>query len=94
MQDRNLSEAAAAGMIMTVKCDMCRRTVHFWASDLVQILGAHHPLSKPPWLCSKCKTADYMHVRCKVWSTNSLQGLIIRRPVRKVTRWIWRDEQA
>jgi hypothetical protein len=94
MLERKLSEAAAAGMILTIKCDLCRRSVHFWAADLVKILGPHYPLSKPPWLCSQCRTADYLHVRYKVWTFDELRNVTVRRPVKKITKWVWRNERA
>lgn len=94
MRTRRLSDAAAAGMILSLHCDLCQRTVHYWAADLVKILGPDHPIGRPPWPCAKCKTSDFLNVRCQVMSTSEMQGLTVRRPVRQVVTWIWRNEKA
>lgn len=92
MRTRRLSEAAAAGMTLTLHCQLCRRTVHYWAADLVQILGPQHPIGRAPWPCAHCKTSNFLNVRCRVLSVSEMRGLTVRRPVRQVVRWVWRDE--
>ena len=49
----------------------------------------------PPFPCSKCRTAEYLDVRWNVPAASDLErGLTVRRPVKKITKWIWRDERA
>lgn len=89
-----MREAAADGMIITVYCGLCRRRANYWASDLLQVVGPLHQVHLPMWPCSRCKTKDYIDMTWKVVAPGDLQGMIVRRPVQAVTRWIWRNEKA
>ena len=93
-RNRRMRDAAADGMLISLRCGRCHRAVHFWASDLVRVLGPDHQLHVAPFPCSHCRRWDYMNLQCRVPSPADLQGLTIRRPVRQVVRWIWRDERA
>ena len=88
-----MSYAASAGMLISVRCPLCRRQVHFWATDLVKVLGPDHRLDRPPFPCARCKTTE-LDVRWRVPSASERSGLTVRRPLRQVVRWIWRDERA
>ncbi|AVO36579.1 hypothetical protein [Pukyongiella litopenaei] len=79
-------------MLITVKCPGCRRRVNYWAADLVQVLGPEHQLHEPPFPCSRCRTRE-VDVSWSIPSPRDLQGLTVRRPVRQVVKWIWRDER-
>jgi len=79
-------------MVLSIRCNLCRRTVHYWAADLVQILGPRHPVERPPWPCGTCRTSDYLDLRCQVLTSTEMRGLTVRRPVRQIVRWQWRDE--
>lgn len=92
-KNRRMREAADDGMVITMRCGLCKRVAHFWATDLVTVLGDHQ-VHIAPWPCSKCKTKDYIDMSWKVPSPDMLRGLTVRRPVRKVERWIWRNEKA
>lgn len=93
-RNRRMGEAAADGMLITLRCNGCHRTMYFWAVDLVRVLGEHHQVHVPPWPCSRCKTAEFINVTWAVPSPEKLAGLTVRRPVRKVERWLWRNEKA
>lgn len=88
---QRLAGAAAMGVLITVRCPFCRRKIHYWAADLVNVLGPDHPLHLAPFPCSRCKTTE-LDVRWKVPAASDLSGLTVRRPVRQVVRWIWRNE--
>ncbi len=92
-RNQRLRHAASNGMLITVRCPFCRRVVNFWAADLVKVLGPDHELHVPPFPCSRCRTRE-LDVRWRIPSAADLQGLTIRRPVRKVERWQWRNEKA
>ena len=96
-RSRNLQmrEAAAQGMIITVRCALCRRTVNFWAADLLQVLGPTHQVHIPPFPCGRGCPPDMLSVRWTVPGPSVLQaGLTVRRPVRQIVKWIWRDEKV
>lgn len=88
-----MREAAAKGMIVTLRCNLCRRSVHYWAADLFKVIGDHQ-VHIPPWPCGRCRQIDLLNVSWTVPSMTTLAGLTVRRPVRKIEKWIWRDEKA
>lgn len=71
----------------------CSRTAHLWAEDLVMVMGPDHEMQRPPFSCSKCKKPD-IRVSWRIPAAAELVGLTVRRPVRKIERWIWRDKPA
>lgn len=90
-----LDEKAASGLLMIMRCNLCGKVVRFWAADLVKVLGPHHQAHVPPFPCSRCRTRDYIDLRWTMPSATELaEGLTVRRPVRQVVRWKWRDEKA
>lgn len=93
-RNRRMCDAARDGMLITLRCNGCRRTMHFWAVDLVRVVGEDHQLHLAPWPCSRCRTAEYISVSWTVPGAAMLAGLTVRRPVRKIERWLWRDEKA
>jgi len=93
-RNRRMCDAAHDGMLITLRCNGCRRTLHFWAADLVKVVGEHHQVHLAPWPCSRCQTADFIDVSWTVPGAAMLTGLTVRRPVRKIERWLWRNEKA
>lgn len=90
-----LVDAARLGMVLTVKCGLYGRVVRYWAADLVERLGLKHDVQRPPFACSRCRSGDFMSVRWHVPAASEMAaGFIVRRPVRQVTKWVWRDERA
>lgn len=91
-----LREAARNGMMISMKCALCRREVNYWAHDLIQVLGPEALVDHAPWPCSRCSAPDMLSVRCVVPSASDIAtgNIIVRRPVKQVLRWIWRDEKA
>lgn len=94
--NRSISDCARDHMLITMRCNSCRRQVVFWAEDLDRVLeGKFHEAHKPIWPCSKCRTIEYMQMGWSVPAASEIAaGLTVRRPVRKITKWIWRDERA
>lgn len=84
--------AARDGMLIRVRCGKCGRAANYWAADLVEVVGPDHELHIPPFRCSRCRTAEWMYVSREVPDASAVASLVVRRPVRKVTRWIWREE--
>ncbi|SEN42421.1 hypothetical protein SAMN04489859_1006150 [Paracoccus alcaliphilus] len=82
--------------MIVMRCNGCRRQVNYWASDLVKVApNPDHQAHIPLWPCSRCRTKEYMVMRWHYpMAAELVEGLTVRRPVRKVERWIWRDEKA
>lgn len=93
-KNTTLGQAAAKGMVISLSCAVCRRVVHFWAADLVKTLPPTHQVHVPPFACSKCGTKDYINVTWEIPNASRLTTLTVRRPVRQITRWLWRNEKA
>lgn len=89
-----ISDAARAGKLLTMRCGLCRRTAHFWATDLVAVVGGDHQAHIAPFPCSKCGKTEYIDIRWTIPSAAELETLTVRRPVRQVVKWIWRNERA
>lgn len=95
MKHPRLREKAGQGMLLTVRCNLCQRRAHFWAADLVKVLGPDASAIRAPFPCGHCRTAEFLDMRWRVPAPSELAaGLVVRRPVEKVERWIWRDERA
>lgn len=93
-RNRQMHHAAADGMLITMRCGLCGRVTHFWATDLVRVLGDNHQVHIPPWPCSRCRTKEFIDMRWQIPSTATLSGLTVRRPTKQITKWLWRDERA
>jgi len=87
-----LQHLAADGRLVMLRCKHCRRSVYFWAADLVKVLGPHHPADRPPWPCSICGQIEFVEISAMHPTGRMLSEITIRRPVHQVTRWIWRNE--
>ena len=94
-RNRTLRHIEHSGRLALVTCTGCGRACRYWAHDLIKVLGPDHDLLVPPFICSKCRRREWMDIRWIVPSATELQdGLTVRRPVKQVVRWIWRDEKA
>lgn len=94
--NRSIRDCARDHMLMVMRCDLCGRTVNYWAEDLAKVIDdPFHEAHVPPWGCGQCGTIDYMSIRWHLPSAQELAaGLTVRRPVRQVVKWIWRDERV
>lgn len=86
---RTLQHAANDGQIIAVNCSLCRRSINYLATDLVQVLNPARPVDAPPFACSRCGTADYMSVKVKSPAAGDYGHLTIRRllGIRTVSEW-------
>mgnify|MGYP001211803433 CR=1 FL=1 len=76
---RTLRQAAADGMVMELRCNLCRKSVTYLAHDLLRVCSPDHPAHLPPFGCA----------RCRVPLQEEYGKLVIRRPQRQV--WKWED---
>lgn len=86
----SLGEAARAGMLIVVRCNLCRRTVHYLAADLVEV-GAPPKRPARSWAgaCRQCGKSDYLRVDLRAPHPGDVGQLIVRRPgpARVVREW-------
>lgn len=85
-----LAQAAERGQLIKVRCGCCRRTAHYLAKDLAELLGGHRPALAVPFPCSKCQTDDYMRVDYITPSPGDVGCIEVRRPGPLKVRQTWR----
>ena len=94
-RNTRLRHQAAANMMLVMRCYQCGRTVRFWATDLTKVLDLDHDAHVPPFPCGRCRSKEDVDIQWTVPTAAELAaGLTVRRPVRKIERWLWRDEKA
>jgi len=86
-----MCDAAKNGQLIKLRCNLCRRNVHFLAVDLVDIVGANFPALAVPFPCSKCQKSDYIDVRVYTPLQADYGRLAVRRPDRVVKVQTWRS---
>ena len=86
-----LAEAAERGQIVVVRCALCHRIVRFLAADLLTLLNPRRDAFLPPYHCSQCGKAEYLHVKLHTPSPGDYGHLVVRRPagVVRVQKWKW-----
>lgn len=84
-----IADIAVDGRIFVVRCNLCRRTTYFLASDLATYYGDKTKINTLFQRCSKCGKHEYMHVSNRLPHFDDDGALTIRRP-RQI--WQWTDE--
>jgi hypothetical protein len=87
-----LSDWAADGRCIRVRCNLCRRTLHFLASDLVTV---YHPSTLAhTWrpACSHCGRVDYVSVRSFFPGPDDVGKIMMRRPAGHRRIQLWKNE--
>ncbi len=85
-----LAEAAELGNLIKLRCNGCRRTTYYLASDLAEVYGpTRAALDPPPIVCSRCGTDEMLRVEMHSPSEGDWGRLPIRRPgpVRHIQTW-------
>ncbi len=86
-----LEEAAALNQIVVLRCTHCRRIVRFLAADLVTLINPLRDAFVPPYTCSQCGKAEYLHVKLHTPAPGDYGHLVIRRPAGVVRVQKWRS---
>lgn len=85
-----IRDAAKDGQLLVQKCNLCRRTIYFLASDLVSLIDPTYPVHIPFFKCSRCETWEFIHVSVHHPSPGDYGRLIVRRPGKIVRTQKWR----
>lgn len=88
-----IGKAADAGLLIVCRCDLCRRTRIYLATDLVEIYHRDCFLEDLfGGRCPRCQSGGFWHVRERYPSDSDVGKLPVRRPagVRRIQ--LWRDE--
>lgn len=86
----SLGQAADDGLLLVVRCNGCRRTLHFLPSDLADLLGRDRPADEPPFACTRCETRAMMRVSLRLPEAGDYGHLLVRRPAEIVEIQKWR----
>ena len=88
-----IGQAAAKGLLIVCKCNLCRRQQAYFATDLATIY--RHDLFLDDLFggrCPKCGRADFWRVRQRYPSSDDVGHLVIRRPAGERRTQLWRNE--
>lgn len=79
-------------MLVRCRCILCRRTVHYLASDLLEVFHRDRVIGTLWGSCPRCGTSDFWSERERHPSSDDVGHLVIRRPngFRQIRQW--RDE--
>ncbi|MET3925529.1 hypothetical protein [Devosia sp. 2618] len=89
MESLKLADMALDNRLYVVRCNLCRRTSHFLARDLVRVYGAERPAMGVFTKCSRCGKSQYLQVSTRLPDLDDDGALVIRRPT---AEWKWVDE--
>lgn len=89
VESLTINDLAVDGRLLVVRCNLCRRTTYFLASDLANYYGGKTLLGSMFHRCSKCGKSEYLGVSHRLPDLDDDGALTIRRP-RQI--WQWRDE--
>ena len=88
-----LGQAAAAGMLIACRCNLCRRSRVYLASDLVPLYGEQAFVFELfEGRCPRCGSADFWSVWERHARNSDVGMLTVRRPAGVKTIQLWRDE--
>jgi hypothetical protein len=84
-----LRHAAEQNQLVIVKCNLCRRSITYLASDLVTLLPPDELALEVPFTCHKCGTREFMRVTLTSPFPGDWGNLVIRRPgpLRIIQTW-------
>lgn len=86
---RTWLDAAADRQVALIRCSLCGRRAHYLPEDLAKVCGDGAPAHVPPFACSRCETVEYMRVTLMIPLAEEALTLQVRRPVRRVVKWVW-----
>jgi hypothetical protein len=88
-----IGQSADDRLLIVCRCDLCRRTRIYLATDLVEI---YHPDTFLADLfggrCPRCESSNFWHVRQRFPSNSDVGMLKVRRPAGVKRIQLWRDE--
>lgn len=90
-----LSDAHAAGQLLTVRCGHCRTTRHYLPGDVITVLGDVGLYGIVGRMrCEKCGDREWLSASFSMPSARERQGMRVRRlaKVETVRKVVWRDE--
>jgi hypothetical protein len=87
---RTWLDAAGDRQVALIRCSLCGRKAHYLPEDLAKVCGEKAPCHVAPFPCSKCRTIEYMSVALTIPRAEEALGIQVRRPVRKIEKWLWR----
>lgn len=87
-----LWRAANAGMLVRCRCILCRRTVHYLATDLLEVFSRDAVIGNLWGCCPRCGSSDFWSESERYPSSDDVGHLVIRRPAGERRIQLWRNE--
>ena len=88
-----IGQAAAKGLLVVCKCNLCRRAQAYLATDLLRIYAAETFLDDLfGGQCPRCGKSDFWRVRQRHPSNDDVGYLVVRRLAGVRETHLWRDE--
>ena len=84
-----LREAADHGLLVKLRCSLCRRPTYYLAADLIDVYG-DQPLFDFRLACSRDGTDAYVNATYRWPEAGDYGHLEIRRPGAVITTQTWR----
>lgn len=86
-----LADLAADNRIFVVRCHLCRKTEHYLATDMVNVMGAGRRAVHVFQTCPHCGKSEYLRVETRLPLDSDKGKLRLRRPVSYRISWSWAD---
>ncbi|QDC11291.1 hypothetical protein FHY55_19540 [Oceanicola sp. D3] len=88
---RSSKDAAVDGLLLLIRCNLCRRAIYSTPSDLMKIVDPQHPLHLPPFPCSRCGQTEYVEMRQHRPAHGDYGRIPIRKLEKVVEVKIWKN---
>ena len=85
-----LGKAAKDGMLLKVRCNDCRRTVYYLASDLAELYDPDKAAWRPQFPCSTCGSDDCVEIIPQSPMSGDWGNLPVRRPAGIKHTQLWK----
>lgn len=82
-----LGDAAKSGQLIVQRCNICRRTVNFLATDLIKIVDPKHPTHIPVFPCGQCRSREFVRIKVESARPADIGKIVIRRPGQLIQKW-------
>ena len=84
--------AASLGQIIVARCNFCRQTANYLASDLETLFDPRRDVFSLPFRCPNCRRSDYIRIDCHIPRGDERGKIVVRRPAGVKRVQMWREE--
>ena len=91
LESITLADLAVDNRLFVVRCNLCRKTEHYLAKDLAEVMGEQRLAHTVFYRCPHCGDRTWLNVKTRLPTPNDVGHLRIRRPVNRRVIWSWQD---